>query len=183
MIDALLEDGTKDPKKLFNPKEYITHIIDVDGLLNDDDEENPQVSSKTEDEMALIISLLTDPAHKTVRHETLTNIKKEKKGETLLVAIAQNKNAAIQHFLIAACWEAELDLSKYLPFFVLLALDDNYLVSLEAMTVISTMEGPFDSKHVSDAIAKTKAKQATLTDEKAVLLNDLIDALRGFEAG
>lgn len=174
-----------DPKKLFDPKEYITQVVAADEAETAEEEvieaKEPENGSKSEEQIEQIVSLLTDPIHKDVRHETLTNLKKENKSELLLVAVAKHKNHELQHRLVAACWEAEINYSKYLPFFVLLALDDNYLVSLEAITVISTMEGPFEKKHVVDGIAKCKAKQAELTTEKAVLFNDLIDALKGFE--
>jgi hypothetical protein len=39
------------------------------------------------------------------------------------------------------------------------------------------MEGPFDENHISEGIKKVKEKKKTLTTEKAVLLNDLINVL------
>lgn len=67
-----------------------------------------------------------------------------------------------------------------MAFFILLALDKDYLVSLEAITVISTMEGPFKNDDVREAIKKVKAEQKNITTERVVLLNDLIDTLEGF---
>ena len=81
---------------------------------------------------------------------------------------------------MAACWESEINFSKYLSFFILLALDNNYLISLEAITTIENMEGPFEEKEILEAIKKVKAEQKNIPSERAVLLNDLVMTLEGF---
>jgi hypothetical protein len=98
----------------------------------------------------------------------------------LLTAIASPKSDAHKHLLVAACWESEINFSKYLPFFILLALSDDYLVSLEAITTIENMEGPFDENHIKDGIKKIKEKQKSITTERVVLFNDLIVTLESF---
>jgi len=161
-----------DPKKYFNTQEYITHIVGVD--------KSEEETLNDEKEVTLLTSLLTDPKHKDAREETLLLLKKEKKEEFLLMAIANQKDKKLLAMLVSACWESEINMSKYLPFFVLLVLDDDFYVSLEAMTVIAEMKGPFDQVHVKQAIQKIKEEQKKLNDEKIVLLNDLLDALNEF---
>lgn len=165
--------ATDNPQKFFNTKEYITKII---GVAENDAEE-----ASNNKEVDLLTSLLTDPKHKDAKEETLLMLKKEKKGEFLLMAIAQQKNKSLVPALVAACWESEINFSKYLPFFVLLVLDDDYLVSLEAITVITEMKGPFEPEHLKQAIVKIKDTKKSITNEKQVLLNDLVDTLIGFE--
>jgi hypothetical protein len=164
-------ENNSDIKKYFDPKEYSTAII---GLEN---EEFPVLN---EDKITALISLLTDPANKEIKEEALVTLKKEKGGELLLTAIASPKSDNKKHILIAACWESEINFSKYLPFFVLLALHDDYLISIEAVTTIETMEGPFDQKHLTEGIKKVKEKQKILITEKAVILNDLVATLERF---
>lgn len=161
-----------DPKKYFNSKEYNTTIIGLGA------EENS--APINESKISNLISLLTNPDNKQIREEALLTLKKEKGTELLLTAIASPKAAECRHILVAACWESEINFSKYLPFFVLLALDDNYLISLEAITTIENMEGPFDATHIKDAIKKIKEKQKSISNERVVLLNDLVVTLEGF---
>lgn len=161
----------------FNPKEYLTHLVKIDK------EENTEIAKSSDDKneiIAKIISLLTEPQYKSVKEETLLNLKKEKKGDLLLLAIANESSLKNRHQLVAACWESEIDFSKYISFFILLTLDKDYLVSIEAMTVISTMTGPFDEEKVKEGIKKVKETQKVITSEKAVLLNDLIYTLESF---
>ncbi len=165
-------ENTDDLKKYFDSKEYITQIIGIDKA------EAPKAS---ESELTNLISLLTNPENKAFKEETLLTLKKEKAGDRLLLAIASPKAKTNKHLLVAACWESEINFSKYLSFFLILALDSDDLVSLEAITVISTMEGPFDTNAVKEGIKKVKAFiQNSATVPRTVLLNDLVFTLEEF---
>jgi hypothetical protein len=165
-------ENTEDAKKYFDAKQYITKIIGDDGEVD--------ATTVDESKVSTLISLLTDPANKELKEGALLTLKKEKGGDLLLVAIASPKAKDVRHKLVAACWESEINFSHYLSFFILLALDNDYLVSLEAITVISTMEGPFKNDDVQEAINKVKTAQKNITTEKLVLLNDLVDTLKTF---
>ena len=167
------EEKKEDLKKYFDPKEYITKIVGKD----DAEEEMPAVN---EDKVNTLIKLITDTANRDIKEQALLTLKKEKGEELLLVAIASPQAKENRYKLVAACWESEINFSKYLPFFILLALDEDYLVSLEAITVISTMEGPFDKKQVQDGIKKVKAAKQNISSERVVLLNDLAITLEDF---
>ncbi len=162
-------ENKNDLKKYFDTTQYVTTIVG-----------EKQTVEVAEDKITSLISLLTDPSNKDVKEEALITLKKEKAGEVLLQAIASPKSLPHRHLLVAACWECEINFSKYLPFFILLALDPNYLISLEAITTIENMEGPFVEKDVKEAIQKVKTEQKKISSERAVLLNDLIMTLEGF---
>lgn len=166
-------DASDTLKKYFNSKEYATTIVG-------NTEEGVTMPVTNEEKISALISLLTDPANKEIKEEALLTLKKEKGGDTLLVAIASPKANAVRYLLVAACWESEINFSKYLPFFILLALDENYLISLEAITTIENMEGPFTEADVKAGIDKVKAFKKNITNERQVLLNDLVDTLTGF---
>ena len=164
--------ASDDLAKYFNSKEYATTIVG--------ETEDVNFPVTNEDKISSLISLLTDPANKEIKEEALITLKKEKGGDTLLLAIASPKANNVRNILVAACWESEINFSKYLPFFILLALDENYLISLEAITTIEYMEGPFTEKDITEAIKKVKAFKKDITTERQVLLNDLIVTLEGF---
>ncbi|MGZ4118082.1 MAG: hypothetical protein ACXVPY_11395 [Bacteroidia bacterium] len=166
-------ENTDDLKKYFDSKQYRTTLLGIDS-------EEIEMPVTKEDKITSLISLLTDPANKDVKEIALVTLKKEKGGDTLLLAIASPKAKNVRHLLVAACWESEINFSKYLPFFILLALDEDYLISLEAITTIENMEGPFVEADVKEAIKKVKAAKNNITTEKAVLLNDLVVTLEGF---
>ena len=131
-------------KKYFNSKEYATAIIGG----------SKAKTQPGEDKIAQLITLLTDPANKEIKEIVLLKLKKEKAGNTLLLAIASPSAVKVRPILVAACWESEINFSSYLPFFILLALDQDYLTSIEAITTIENMEGPFIEADVKNAIKK-----------------------------
>jgi len=160
----------EDFKKYFDNKEYVTKIVGAE-----EEAENLTVAN---DKITSLIQLLTLSENRDFKEETLLILKKEKAGDLLITAIKKTKKN--KHILVAACWESEIDFSKHLPFFIGLALDTDYLVSLEAITVISTMEGPFNPNEVKEAIKSVKEEQKKLNSERVVLLNDLAVTLEGF---
>ena len=160
----------EDFKKYFDNKEYVTKIVGAE-----EEAENLTVAN---DKITSLIQLLTLSENRDFKEETLLILKKEKAGDLLITAIKKTKKN--KHILVAACWESEIDFSKHLPFFIGLALDTDYLVSLEAITVISTMEGPFNPNEVKEAIKSVKEEQKKLNSERVVLLNDMAVTLEGF---
>lgn len=172
------EELNEDLKKYFDPEKYITKIVSA----TDTEEEEIAVEDAPVKggKVANLISLLTDPANKEFKEKTLLTLKKDKGEELLLLAIATAEAKEKRHLLVAAAWESEINFSKYLPFFIILALDPDYLVSLEAITVISTMEGPFNKDHVTEGIKKVKAAKQNISNERVVLLTDLIVTLEDF---
>jgi hypothetical protein len=159
-------------EKYFDDKNYITKIIKSDDdILNEDGEDKKAKS---------LVELLTLPENKDFKEEALLTLKKENAGDLLIEVVKKNKkNRAV---LIAACWESEINFSKYLSFFIPYALDDDYFISLEAITVIGTMEGPFDNDEIVKAIEDVKAKQKQMNSERVVLYKDLIDTLQSFKS-
>lgn len=166
------QENKDELKKYFNPEEYVTKIVGANAETNMDE--------IIEDKISTIISLLTDPENKELKEEALLTLKKEKAGDLLIAAISNLKVKHKKHILVAACWESEINFSTQLPFFINLALDTDYLVSLEAITVIENMEGPFDQTEVNEGIKRVKDFQKSITNEKAVLLNDLVVKLGSF---
>ncbi|MBL7883395.1 MAG: hypothetical protein JNL69_04965 [Bacteroidia bacterium] len=166
-------ETNEDLKKYFNSKEYHTAIVGADNYENDD-------ADLDKDKIATLISLLADPKNKEVKEETLLTLKKEKGSDLLIAAIKSKKAKENKHILIAACWESEINFSNYLLFFTDLAVDTDYLVSLEAITVIENMEGPFKKDELTTAIQKIKEEQKKINSERLVLYNDLVDTLSNF---
>lgn len=160
----------EDFKKYFDNKEYVTKIVGAD-----EEEAGLTVAN---DKITSLIQLLTLSENRDFKEETLLILKKEKAGDLLITAIKKTKKN--KHILVAACWESEINFSNQLPFFVSLALDSDYLISLEAITVISTMEGPFNAEDVKNAIKMVKEEQKKMESERVVLLNDLAITLESF---
>lgn len=86
-----------------------------------------------------LVELLTDPTQKPHKEKVLEELKSEAGKALLLDAINHHRRSEKLPALIAAAWEAGLDMSAYLELFVKIAIEENSLAALEALTVIEEM--------------------------------------------
>jgi len=160
-----MENEKEFTQKLFDENQYHTIFVGNEG------------NDESKDVITNLIDLLTLTENKDFKEEALLTLKREKAGDLLIHAIENPKSKEVKAIIVAACWESEINFSNNLPFFVELVMNGDYLVSLEAMTVIENMEGPFEDNSLPEAIKTLKKFKAKLTDEKQVLVNDLVDVL------
>ena len=92
--------------------------------------------------------------HKDAGLELLKN---EKSIDFLLEAIAETEQKSHKAVLIAACWESDLDFKGHEVFFAELALDTDLFVSLEAITVLDTIEN-MEVANMKEALKKLNDK-------------------------
>ncbi|MBK9478577.1 MAG: hypothetical protein IPP56_00590 [Bacteroidetes bacterium] len=162
-----------DPQKLFDEENYKTIVI-----AKADDDSDAKTSG---DKISTLIELISKKETKEFKHDTLKILKEEQGLPLLLKAINKSKNSQVKQALVAACWEANLDCTKHLNYFVDLAINSDFLVTLEATTVIQEMLGPFDADELNQAIAKVEEGIKTFCKEdKGALLEQLLNILQTF---
>jgi hypothetical protein len=151
---------------LLDPKNYNTIIIDVNGKVADTGA------------VATLIRLLTD---KENRIEVLRTLKEEDCGELLLSCIAVTEDQNEKQVLTAACWETDIDFSSKIDFFADLAMKEDYLVCLEAITVIENITAKIDPEIVERAVRSVNDNLYKVNNkEKSVLLEGLANTLENF---
>jgi hypothetical protein len=160
-----------DPKKLFDKENYNTIIVGKE-------EEEAEASI---DRIAAVIELLSSKETKDLKHDTLKILQEAKGLDLLIKAINKTKNQLVKQYLVAACWEANLDCTKHLSYFVDLALQNDFNVTMEATTVIQEMQGPFDMEELKKNILKIEEGMKTYSKEdKGALLDQLLNVLQTF---
>jgi len=136
-VNQLLEDDAFDPKKLFNEEEYNTLLINRDGY------------SKKENDVADLILTLLEKNITRIESEEIFKTLKEKNAQQVLVnAIKQCDRVSEKTKLALACWESCLDFSKHFLFFVDLACSKDFMLSMEAYTVVENCEETIISEEV-----------------------------------
>lgn len=58
---------------------------------------------------------------------------------------------SIRQQLLTTIWNSKLDYSYYLPEFVEIAVDGDFMEALECLTIIENMEGPFEERHILES--------------------------------
>jgi len=157
-------------EKFLDPKEYRSLDL-IPGIAKT----NNSASTNT------LINLLIDSSNRDVREDVLLLLKKEESAVELLVEAIENpRYLEYKNKLIAACWESGTDCSKYLPVFIAAAINESYVVALEAVTVIENMEGPFDEEELAQAKKDIAFVLKAKESEKHPLLNILREILVRF---
>ncbi len=158
-------------KKYFDSENYSTIIVGK--------EEAAEAIVK--DKIANVIQLLSSKENKELKHDTLKILKEQNGLELMLKAIQKAKNPIIKQNLIAACWEAELDCSTELSFFVDQALIGDLAICIEALTVVQEMHGPFEKEELENAILKVEDGMKTFgKEDKGAMLEQLQNVLQTF---
>lgn len=126
--------------KYFDEKNYSTLIIGA--------EKNEETKQQGDDIVGLLIEGIREN-----KVEALRILKQQNAQHALINAIENITHKHERALLIAACWESGLDFSEYFDSFIGYAGDEDALVSLEAITVLETIEN-----FSSDAVLKNGIK-------------------------
>ena len=161
--DELLEGGSLDPKKLFDEKEYITMVIDREGF-----------SKKQNDNADLVMTLLEKELDRKEQEDIFAQLKEVNAGKILIEAIGNVKKNSDKAKLCAACWESGLDFTDHFIFFTELTCQDDFILSMEALTVIENIEGALEEKTLTKALEIAQNCKSKNTH----LINDLIENIK-----
>ncbi|MBA3683569.1 MAG: hypothetical protein H0W73_20745 [Bacteroidetes bacterium] len=157
IVKELLDDDAFDPKKLFNEEEYSTLIIKREGF-----------NKKENNTADLLESLLEKEITRQESEEIFLKLKETNSIEIMVDAIKKAQRTEEKTILAAACWESCLDFSKYFLFFTELTCSDNFLLSMEALTVVEYIEGTIDESTLTKALEiaqNTKSKNKELIED------------------
>ncbi len=157
IVKELLDEDAFDPKKLFNEEEYSTLIIKRDGF-------NKKENSAAD----LLEGLLEKEISRQESEAIFLKLKENNSVELMVDAIKKAQRTEEKTILTAACWETGLDFTNHFLFFVELACHDNFLLSMEALTVVEYVEGTIDESTLTKALEiaqNTKSKNVELVTD------------------
>ncbi|MDP2338632.1 MAG: hypothetical protein Q8N05_19725 [Bacteroidota bacterium] len=157
----------------------------LNGLQSDDSLkvietlEELRISGKVTDIPVLIelLHLTQNPEIKMKIIGLFANLKESDAIPLITKAIQDQKYAPELKELLASCWENGLDYSNYLPLFVGLLIDTDFLVAFEAYTVITNMTSQIEQSKVDLEIDRLENALVTIPEQKRQLILDVIDFL------
>jgi hypothetical protein len=128
-VKELLDDDALDPKKFFDTEKYNTITVSLNA--ENDFKEN---------DVDTVIRLLDENIIREEKDKLLAYIKEKKLNKLLMKAIDEAETNEDKARLLNACWESGLDFANDFMYFVKYALDDDFIVSMEAFTVAENIE-------------------------------------------
>lgn len=121
--------------------------------------------------------------------EFLSSLKDSYSTEPIMEAINSDKYKALRQPLLNSIWNTKVDFSEYLADFVKIATQGDFMDTLECLTIIENLEGPFLEEDLLEAQVSlseyaenrksTDDTKAKLISELAILLKDLEQNLEG----
>ena len=133
----------------------------------------------------LVELLKTKPSQKIRAElmELLNDLRDSSVAETMIELIKDENNNSVLQELLSAIWGSKVDYSQYLPEFIAIAVDGDFMIALECLTIIENLEGPFEERlvlesqlHLRDYVedsALKEEKKAKIMSEIALIIKDL----------
>ena len=131
-------------------------------------------------DIPVLLEIMRQSKNKEIRSKVtalLGNLKDKETIPLLVDAIQDKKYDSNLQQIVSACWENGLDFSPYLPVFIDLLIEKDFLVAFEAYTLIMNMEKAIDQRLIDVEIEKLDKAMHAATDEKKALMLDVIDFL------
>ena len=114
--------------------------------------------------------------------ELFDELKSTEITDSLLAAVKDDKFADYKAPLISSFWKSSIDMSAYLSEFVDLAISGDYMVALECLTVVESLDGPFEEDQISDSIIMLKEYWSKKpNEEKKPLMEGLTAVIKSME--
>lgn len=159
-------------------------------LLNNLKSDNPEIVLQTIEEIresgdSSLFSGLLDLLHNSdiqeIRKHILTLFSELKSTDTIplmMEAIQNKKYAGELKELLTCCWQNGLNYSQYLPVFIDLVINEEFLVSFEAFTVIENMYGRMNEVLVAQQVTKLNNSLESANEQKRYLLKELTSIIQ-----
>jgi hypothetical protein len=128
-----------------------------------------------------LMELLHETVNQDVKTNILTLFSELKSTDTvpLLIEAIQNKKYADElKDLLTCCWQNGLNYNPYLPLFIDLLINEEFLVAFEAFTVIESMYGIIEEAIVSEQLDKISKSIPLVNEQKKYLLNELSNIIQ-----
>ncbi|MCL3779217.1 HEAT repeat domain-containing protein [Prolixibacteraceae bacterium JC049] len=129
-------------------------------------------------ELVQVLQSNTDEAVQLRITKLLCEIKHKDIIPYLVEAIQNESLTDVREKLVASCWENGLDFCPHISVFVDIVINSgDYMVALEAFTVVENMEGNISEIDKKAEVQKVQAAIATATDDRKPFLEALISII------
>lgn len=112
--------------------------------------------------------------------DLLSDIKDPYALEIIIEQLNKGTNN-LNETLLFALWNSNLNAVDYIPEIIETAKNGNYMVALEALTVVENLEGPFSNEKLMEAQFILNEYFSEAIDEKENIMKSLFDVIVKFE--
>ncbi len=110
---------------------------------------------------------------------------KDQKARIVMIDLIREKDLqTLQQLILSTLWNSPLDYTEYLDVFVDLAIKGDFMVTLECLTIIENLEGPFSEKSVMEAqvlLGEYAESNPDKGSQKGVLMSEIALLIQDFQ--
>jgi len=110
--------------------------------------------------------------------DILNNLKYQSSADELVKELRKEDEPDVISYLIAACWKNGLDFSSYIDDFIEAFIRFDYIIALDALTVIENATRNLERAATTTRINRLKQHIDQMEENKRVLLLELIHVLK-----
>lgn len=117
-----------------------------------------------------LINLLKQAENKQLKKKLIvlfSDIRDEDAKEVIISKLNDDSFEEVKNDLLNVVWNSKLDFSEFIADFVSLSLQGDFMRSIECLTVIENMSGPFEEHHLLEAQLYLKEYYSTQNLEKS----------------
>lgn len=116
--------------------------------------------------------------------EFFSSLKDTYTVEPIISAINDANYQRLRQPLLNTIWNTKVDYSEYLPDFVRIAVEGDFMETLECLTIIENLEGPFLEEDLLEAqvtLSEYADSRKSTDDSKAQLISELAVKIKDLE--
>ncbi len=102
---------------------------------------------------------------------------------TPLIENLKRNNHDVQEMILSAIWNSAFEPVEEIATICEVACNGNYMVALEALTLIENLEGPFEEEVLSEAKIVLNEYFQQPEDEKSDLIKSILGVIMSFDDG
>jgi len=113
--------------------------------------------------------------------EFLCTIKDSAIKETIINSLSEEEFKSIRSKILSVIWNSPLDFSEYLDFFVRIAIEGTFMESVECLTILENLEGPFEEEQLMEAqVILSGLKEIQFDHQKSTIISEIALLVKSF---
>lgn len=113
--------------------------------------------------------------------EFLCTIKDSAIKETIINSLSEEEFKSIRSKILSVIWNSPLDFSEYLDFFVRIAIEGTFMESVECLTILENLEGPFEEEQLMEAqVILSGLKEIKFDHQKSTIISEIALLVKSF---
>ena len=130
-----------------------------------------------------LIDIYSNSANNELQEEvkkTLSQLKTTK-ALPILIKNINNSDKRVTELVLHSIWSSNLDACDHIPLIVEAATKGDFMIALEALTLIENLEGPFKEEDLLEGMVHVNEYLSKKPDDKEDLIKSIANTLMQFE--